>query len=227
MGSSRSSGSSKRGKRPDPENGATLPAHAHEFAIRGHNKEVVAGGPRACRGRRCPAPTCAGRSAHRWANRAPAMADGEDHAPVAHRVPVDVVEGGDGADADALGRRGYRPRRCGRSPTRCAVSSPDEKGATTMPPSTAGLAPPRKPALSSMGRVAPQQRAVAGVERPEPVVMAHAEHAAAGNRGAPRAWGTPMECRHCKAPVSASSASTRPRPVAPNSQPPDNARPPP
>ena len=67
--------------------------------------------------------------------------------------------------------------------TRSAVSSPDEKGATTTPPSAAGLAPPEKSGTLLDRRVAPLHGAAPGIQGPEPVVVAHDEDAAAVDHG--------------------------------------------
>ena len=110
--------------------------------------------------------------------------------------------------------------------TRCAVSSPDEKGATTMPPSTATLAPPRKPALSSIAAWLHCWVPLAASRAQSRLSWLTAKTRPPETTGAAR-MGTPIAWRHCRAPVSASSASACPRPVVANSHPPAAARPPP
>ena len=67
--------------------------------------------------------------------------------------------------------------------TRSAVNSPDEKGATTMPPSTCrGRATEKARALRDRC-MAPLHGAGTGIQHPQPIVVAYGEDAAAGDHG--------------------------------------------
>ena len=168
-------------QRMHPDDDAALAGDAEELAVDGHHEQEVAGDPRCVETGDVPLPDAPAGS-QIDGDQPSAMADRESHAPVDDRAAVDVVEGRERADAGALDGEDV-------GPDRAAVLDPERGQLAGREGCEDDAAVHRRAraaeeagALHDPG-MAPLNDPAARIQRPEAVVMADGEDAAAGDHG--------------------------------------------
>ncbi len=131
-----------------PAHLALVARQADQLVVVGQHKKIIADDPRAVAAGDLlfPDPVAGAQIDRRHA---PAMADRENPAAIDDRAAADVGEPRHRIDVAGRGQI-VRPQRPGRSRRAARTVRPNCRRAITISPSTAGLAPPSRPAVSGM-----------------------------------------------------------------------------